>query len=248
MKKVLVTLILALASSVSAFAFDLDKYNDKDRYFIVNYTNYSFFYDCFNKAPVMYEMYLSQDNSNVKRVDNFDYDPMTKRRCQQKSVGTYKSRKKIKYHRGHLVSANSQDTSRRAMNETFYMTNIMPQVGKFNTGAWYYTEMVEQCLRDKYNSIKILGGVVFDSSENDIFVRSHGIKTPDKFWKVIITPEGYYAWIFPNSEKATKSKAARYMVRIGDIESLIGLPLSLQSGAVALSKSSLPNTSKCNLS
>lgn len=246
MKRVLITLMFAIAS-MSAFAFDLEKYNDGNRYFIINYTNYSFFYDCLNKAPVMYEMYLSHDNSNVKRVDNFDFDPMTKRRCQQKSVGTYKS-KKVKYHRGHLVSANSQDTSRKAMNDTFYMTNIMPQVGKFNTGAWYYTEAVEQCLRDRYDSIKILGGVVFDNSANDIFVRSHGIKTPDKFWKVIITPKGYYAWIFPNSEKATKSKANRFMVEIGDVESLIELPLSVQSGTVALSKGSLPNTSKCNLS
>jgi endonuclease G len=50
---------------------------------------------------------------------------------------------------------------------------------------------------------------------DDYFVQSHGVKTPDAFWKVIIRGAGYdervIAWIVPNSQEATRKHLDQYL-------------------------------------
>lgn len=45
------------------------------------------------------------------------------------------------YDRGHMVAAADAKFSQQAMDETFYLTNIAPQVGEgFNRDYWAHTE------------------------------------------------------------------------------------------------------------
>lgn len=76
------------------------------------------------------------DNSNratkVGRSDNFQADP--------DFLGEYTmTSKQINsngYQRGHLVASYDRVYSREANEQTFYMSNISPQLGRFNTGIW----------------------------------------------------------------------------------------------------------------
>jgi endonuclease G len=106
------------------------------------------------------------------------------------------------------------------------MTNILPQAANMNRGAWYQTEKITECYRD-IDELLVIGGVIWGkNAKDDYFVKSHGVKTPDAFWKVIIRGTGQderaIAWIVPNSSKATKNQLDRYIVTIADIEKVTG--------------------------
>ena len=56
----------------------------------------------------------------------------------------------------------------------------------YDRGAWLLAEEITECYRD-IDELLIIGGVIWgDNPDDDIYVDSHGVKTPDAFWKVII--------------------------------------------------------------
>lgn len=61
---------------------------------------------------------------------------------------------------------------------------------------------------------------------DDYFVASHGVQTPDAFWKVIIRgteqDERVIAWIVPNSQEATKRNLDQYLVSVEQLGKVIG--------------------------
>ena len=92
----------------------------------------------------------------------------------------------LSFDRGHQVPANHYDFDEDLIDETNYMTNILPQIDKMNRGAWLATEMVIECYRD-VEPLYIVGGAAFDRNDDmfDYFEASHGVKTPSYQWKVI---------------------------------------------------------------
>jgi endonuclease G, mitochondrial len=72
-------------------------------------------------------------------------------------------------------------------------------------------------------ALLVIGGVVWGNNPNDdYFVQSHGGKTPDAFWKVVVRGTGQneraIAWIVPNSQDATRKTLDKYLVIIDEIE------------------------------
>jgi len=57
-------------------------------------------------------------------------------------------------------------------------------------------------------------------------VKSHGVKLPDAFWKVIIRGDvndtRSIAWVIPNFSDAKRKKLDEYLVTIAEIEELTG--------------------------
>ena len=73
----------------------------------------------------------------------------------------------------------------------------------------------------------VIGGVIWGSNPtDDYFLKSHGVATPDAFYKVIIRGYGQseqaIAWIVPNSQDAKRAKLDSYLVTIDDIERITG--------------------------
>jgi hypothetical protein len=61
---------------------------------------------------------------------------------------------------------------------------------------------------------------------DDYFVQSHGIKTPNAFWKVIVRGTGQderaIAWIVPNTQEATRKRLDQYLVSVDELERTAG--------------------------
>ena len=86
-----------------------------------------------------------------------------------------------------MVPANHMDGSSDSLNDTFFDTNILPQNSTFNQskGAWSQTKIITECYRD-ITPLVVWGGVIWgDDAGNDFFTQTHGIKTPDYWWKLI---------------------------------------------------------------
>lgn len=65
----------------------------------------------------------------------------------------------------------------------------------------------------------VIGGVIIGSNPaDDYFAKSHGVKTPDAFWKVVIRgasqDEQAIAWVVPNSKDATRKNLNNYLVSV----------------------------------
>jgi endonuclease G len=171
----------------------------------LDYEGFTVWLDCKEHAAVKFRYNAQRDTGNLKRYDRFMLDPNVPAECQQFSDKAYGHG----YDRGHQVPANHLDYSNAAIKQSNYMTNILPQTSQMNRGAWLLTEEIVECYRD-IDELLVIGGVIMGNNPaDDYFVRSHGVKTPDAFWKVVVRGTGQderaIAWIVPNSTDATKS-------------------------------------------
>ena len=188
----------------------------------LDYEGFTIWLDCKERAPIKFRYNAQRDTGNAKRYKKFLLDPNVPLECQQYSSKGYGSG----YDRGHQVPANHLDFSENAIMQSNYMTNILPQTSKMNRGAWLVTEEIVECYRD-IDELLVLGGVIWgNNTENDLFMESHGVRTPDAFWKVIIrgksSNERVIAWIIPNSMDAAKKNLDMYLTTVEEIEKLIG--------------------------
>ncbi|WGS88696.1 DNA/RNA non-specific endonuclease [Methylomonas sp. UP202] len=197
----------------------------------LDYQGFTVWLDCSQRGPVRFEYIASKDSGDLPRAKDFSLDPAVPKECQQFSAAAYGHG----YDRGHQVPANHLDGSEEALRQSNYMTNILPQVAQMNRGAWERTEEIIECYRD-LEDLHVIGGVIWGNNPaDDYFLRSHGVKTPDAFWKVVIRGTGQdqraIAWVVPNSPSATKSNLDRYLISVGNLEQLIGETLPVAAYA-----------------
>jgi len=188
----------------------------------LDYEGFTVWLDCNKKSAVKFRYVAQRDIGRLKRYKKFHLDHNVPSECQQKSFRGYGKG----HDRGHLVPANHLDYSKTAIAQSNFMTNVLPQASEMNRGAWLRTEEITECYRD-IDELLIIGGVIWgDNPKDDYFVQSHGVRTPDAFWKVIIRGTGQdergIAWIIPNSQVAKRKTLDHYLVTVDEIERITG--------------------------
>ncbi len=191
----------------------------------LDYEGFTIWLDCDRRGAVKFRYNAQHDTGSHKRHKRFYYDPDVPRRCQQTSTQSYKHRGQ-RYDRGHLVPANHLDYSKKAIKQSNYMTNILPQAANMNRGAWLLTEEIVECYRD-IDELLVIGGVIWGGNPKDnYFLESHGITTPDAFWKVVIRgargKERAMAWLISNARTATRKNLDKYLIDLATLEQETG--------------------------
>lgn len=188
----------------------------------LSYQGFTVWINCQERAPVKFRYNTQHDTGNEIRAKDFRLDPNVPKDCQQTSTAPYGHG----YDRGHQVPANHLDASSTAIKQSNYMTNILPQTLQMNRGAWLLTEEIVECYRD-IDELLVIGGVIMGNNpDDDYFLYSHGVKTPDAFWKVIIRGTGQderaIAWLVPNTKEATRKQLDSYLISVEELERLTG--------------------------
>ena len=197
-----------------------------NRLVTLNHGSFGLLYDCDARTALRYGYTLTVDTGNAARPNTFTLgDPQLPSGCgQQSSAASYAS-EATGWDRGHLVPANHMDASDALIAETFHMTNIVPQRSAFNQGIWADAETIAECYRD-LAPVQVAGGVVYDDTANDLFLASHGIRTPDWFWMTLVTTEPgsgatrVIAWLFPND--VGLGALNEYIVSVNTLEGRVG--------------------------
>jgi endonuclease G len=186
---------------------------------------FTLLYDCDLRSSLRYEYTLDKDKGSVSRPGSFHFDPDLPDGCEgQFSTKAYAA-VVPGWDRGHLVTSNHMDMNGRTIKQANYMSNIVPQASRFNQGIWVQTESVVECYRD-LAPVQVVGGLIYDDDSNDYFIESHGIPTPDYFWKVILTTdpksgaEKALAWLIPNSDDVGELDG--YLLSIDELEERVG--------------------------
>lgn len=190
----------------------------------VDHEGFTIWLDCDQHGALRFRYNAQHDTGSFPRADDYWFDPDAPPECQPFSTDTF--RREVgatpTYERSHLVPANHLDYSELALHQSNYMTNIVPMTATLNRGAWLATEEIIECLRDR-DELLVLGGVVWGHDEsNDYFVWSHGIRTPDQYWKVIIRGDGRtIAWLFPNTTDATRANLDKFLISPSKLQKAI---------------------------
>ena len=126
------------------------------------------------------------------------------------------------FDRGHLAPASDMTYSRETMEQSFYMTNISPQLPACNRGVW---KRIETRIRDwahQESQLYVITGPIF--SGEDRFMKNTDIRIPDAFYKVALDmtpPMKMIAFIVPN--RASKKPIRSFVVTVDEVEAVTGM-------------------------
>lgn len=125
------------------------------------------------------------------------------------------------YDRGHLAPAEDMAWSVRSMEESFYYSNMTPQVPGFNRGVWRRLEELTRYWASYHDSIFIVTGPVL----KDDLPTIGRVSVPQYFYKVVLVykPTGVKAIGFLLPNKASSATLSSFAVSVDSIEKLTGL-------------------------
>ena len=106
---------------------------------------------------VAYELTLAETNGPEERASGFFEDPAV-----TTGSATDTDYAGSGYDRGHLAPAGDMTWSDRAMHESFYYSNMSPQVPSFNRGIWKKLETLVRAWAQVYDGILIATGPVLE--------------------------------------------------------------------------------------
>ncbi len=168
---------------------------------------------------VAYELTKEEATTTTyERTDDFRADPDVS--TGSADLSDYQPTQST-YARGHMAPAADFRWSEKAMSESFYMSNMSPQVHAFNEGKWLYLEMEERHWAEIYNGVYVVTGPVLRSGLPTI--GSHKVSVPEMYYKVILDldEEKGIGFLMPNQYIEDTFK--NYAVSIDKVEAATGL-------------------------
>lgn len=144
---------------------------------------------------------------------------------------------KSNFDRGHMVAAADVKNSQISMNETFYLTNIAPQVGEgFNRDYWAHVENFCRQLTKSFQDVYVFTGPLYlphKEADGKFYVKYQvignppNVAVPTHFFKVILTHKnGQYstaAFVLPNAPISDSTPLEAFRVPIDAVERGAGL-------------------------
>lgn len=129
------------------------------------------------------------------------------------------------FDRGHLAPAGDMKWSMKAMQESFYFSNICPQRPKLNRGVW--RELEEQCrLWAKENGVLYVatGPVIQEKMRR---MGKNRVGVPSMFYKVLCTVvDGKYeaiGFLFENKNYKGNETMQQHIVTVDSVEVVTGI-------------------------
>ena len=188
---------------------------------VIHRTGYTLAYDAKTRTPqwVAWELTKKETQGTVERSNDFQPDPDVK----GAKVVT-KDYSHSGYDRGHMAPAADMKWSKKAMKESFYMSNICPQDHNLNTSDWSELENKSRQWARRFGKVYIVCGPIYNGKRNE-YIGDHRVKVPDAFFKVVLINEkkkqcamGFY---FEN--EAGERKLQEYLVPVDRLEQLTGM-------------------------
>lgn len=144
------------------------------------------------------------------------------------------------YDRGHQVPAADAKWSQEAMDDTFLLSNMCPQVGDgFNRDYWAHFEDFCRRLTGKYPSVRIVTGPLYLPKRDadgkwrvsyEVIGQPPNVAVPTHFYKVIFAEDGAAggkvalgAFVMPNAVIANNKPLQDFEVPVEAVERASGL-------------------------
>jgi len=217
---VVLALILGRPAKTKFYLADFSFLPLYDSSSVVKHRYYSLSYNEDNEQPdwVAYTIIPERLESLVDRPGYFRVDTLV-----ATGSANQKDYTKSGYDRGHLVPAADMQFDSLAIRETFFYSNISPQLPGFNRGIWKRLEKYTRDHSAQYDSLMVITGPVITSSTRSI--GDNEVTIPDSFYKMLIQFYGnnvsVTSYLIPHT--SSKTDLSEFIVSVDSIEALTGL-------------------------
>ena len=220
-------------------------YNGKEQ--IIFHTGFALQYSEQHEQPlwVAYKLTPNMIDSQLKRSNKFKEDPQVI--TQSATIEDYKY---SGYDRGHLAPAGDMKGSYKMHSDSFYLSNVSPQLSEFNQGIWHNLEKWVRAQAHKYQTVYVATGPIFTLSKKlkGSFIPTELIKEASKFAyynppigeNKVTVPFAFYkaiivlgdnpkaiAFLIPQTASA-KDSIFKYTLSIDQLEELTGIDFFYQ--------------------
>ena len=203
-------------------------------------TTYSFEWDHTLKAQRWTCFYFTKENkvknwarSNWPNGDPFQKDPSVPANEQPNVTGefsgsSYPDKGFSYFQRGHICASEDRVYSQEANGQTFYMTNMFPQGGNFNSGIW---SKMEAFVRDDWgrkitganDTLFVVKGGTIDHEDQILCRTKSGFIVPRYFFMALLlkrndTYQAMGFWVEHLSTDHSNDRLGDYVVNISELE------------------------------
>ncbi|MFC1784967.1 DNA/RNA non-specific endonuclease [Candidatus Neomarinimicrobiota bacterium] len=192
---------------------------------ILYYQGYSVIYSYYHKLPLFTFHHLTIDQltidstrSSVKRSSSYFVETLPNGTISATNIDY----KKSGYDRGHMVPAGDFVWDKELKDETFYYTNINPQIPTLNRGIWRNLEIR---IRGKVLSYSegayVVTGVVFNPNYREL-IGPNNMPVPVAFFKMVyfVDKQKIFAFLFDNTIERYYGDLTDFQVTVDFIEKI----------------------------
>lgn len=141
------------------------------------------------------------------------------------------------FDRGHMAPTANHRSQKKAMHDTFYMTNMCPQNPKFNSGYWAKFEKHVRDLTEYNQSVYVVTGPLYLPYSEGIkryvkyqVIGKNDVAVPTHFFKVITLESKQdkkecRAYILPNTEIPFDTPLEQFRTTVQKVEKAAGIVL-----------------------
>ena len=190
------------------------------------HTNYAVIHKCSVKAPVAVFEHLTVAamTGPSKRRDNFRPDPAVTPNCSA-TLADYATVGKT-HDRGHMAPAGNNTQNDQIMSESFFLSNMVPQVANNNRGIWKQLETWERSWATAPGTdFYIISGGIYDQGHQTV---GNGLGAPTRLYKIIIEKKSgkVMAYLMPNAPLPVQD-LPKYQVSMATAEQATGMRFNL---------------------
>lgn len=221
MKKYVLVFLMSIPSLLWAQDHNERKFSPQPTtsQIVVDHQYYSYGYDKNHNITswVAYNLNKAETVRSAGRSDDFFNDPELRVPRQATNADYYRSG----YDRGHLAPAADMGFDQMAMDQSFFLTNIVPQNPTLNRGLWAELERgVRQQVQIDQDLYIVSGVLVVDGKHN-----LGPMTVPDYLYKIICDYQGpevkMIAFLIPNSSPTKEMR--EYVVSVDQLEALTNI-------------------------
>jgi len=193
---------------------------------IISHTGFSFVFNDAHKQSDWVAYMLCREriaNPITERTDIFRPDPAVKT-----GTATAADYRNSGYDRGHIVPSADMLWSKTAMDESFFFSNISPQLPTINRagGIWYKLEDLVRVWAEEYDTLYIVAGPALKQGIRES-IGQNKVSVPEYFYKVILNYttsriEGI-GFIMPHETVRSGNPVQNYAVTIDSVQNFTGI-------------------------
>jgi endonuclease G len=185
-------------------------------------TGFALAHDDTKKAPLWVAQRMTPERlvQRVARKDRFIPDPDLPK-GKRAELDDYRG---SGYDRGHMAPAADMRWSAQAMGESFYLSNMAPQVGPgMNRGIWSAIEETIRRWVATRGELFIYTGPIYDTT-TPARIGTNQVAVPTHFYKVVFDPVRVetIAFVVPNAPHPNR-RMEEFITSVRDIEARTGL-------------------------
>lgn len=168
---------------------------------------------------VAYNLTYGNTIGGAERSSKFSIDPSISPRTAVTSDYT-----KTGYDRGHLAPAGDMKFSAQAMSESFYMSNVSPQLPGFNRGIWKKLEEQFRSWAPSSHPVFVVTGPVLTDPISSHIGQTCSISVPQRFYKIMLdtaSPMRAIAFVLPNN--SSTQPLSSFAMSIDEAERITGI-------------------------